>query len=85
MNGSRFRLRGDVTFSAPLGALCGVTPVAIPGSPAHVVATFLGGGQLELDAATVIELARRFPESLATLHLINTDCSGAVADLGDAS
>lgn len=85
VNGSRFRLRGDVTFSVPVGALCGVTPVATPGSPAHVIASFLGGASIELDVPTVVELARRFPESLASLHRINADCSGSVADLGDAS
>lgn len=79
MIGSRFRLRGDTTFSTPLGALCGVTPVAIPGHPPHVVANFIGGGSLEFDAVTVAELARRFPGALASLAAV--DYSGIAAEV----
>lgn len=79
MNGSRFRLRGDTTFSTPLGALCGVTPVASPGHPPHVVANFVGGGSIELDVAAVAKMAREFPGALSSLAAV--DYSGMAAEV----
>lgn len=76
MMGSRIRLSGPITFSAPVGPLAAVTSVSIPGSPPHVIATFQQGLRLELDVANVIELVRRLPESLASLK--DVDCGGAV-------
>jgi len=40
-----------------------------------VVVNFIGGGRLELDPKAAAELARRIPESLASLK--DVDCSGA--------
>lgn len=75
MNGNRFHHSGHIVIGAPLGPICAVTPVAVPGHTPHVVVNFIGGGRLELDPEAATELARRIPESLASLP---ADCSGFV-------
>lgn len=84
MIGSRVHLSGDITFSAPLGALCAVTPVAVPGHTPHIVASFLGGARMEWDAETAAELTKRLPEAIASLARV-VDCSAIVADIKDVS
>jgi hypothetical protein len=81
MRGSRVHLSGTYTFSGPVGNLCAVTTVAVPGSQPHIVASFMGidgsSLRLELDPGMAAELTRRLPESLASIRDF-PDCSGSV-------
>lgn len=80
MNGSRVHLSGPITFGAPLGALCAVSPVAIPGHDSHIVVSFLGGMRAELSMETAAELARRLPEAISSLAR-SVDCSAIFTDM----
>jgi len=80
MPNSRFHLSGSVTFGTPLGTICSVTAVSVPGCLPSIVTHFTDGGRLELSAATAAELARRLPEAIAALRK-QPDCSGAWVDV----
>jgi hypothetical protein len=64
-------LQGDTSFHHHFGAVHSVTPVCLGmGHTAHVDVRFVGGVKMEFSPDAVAELARRFPEALASLPFI---------------
>lgn len=81
---------GDVTFGCRFAGLVSCRPVNLAGighNP-HVEARFLHGLRLELDRQTASEFARALTDSVNALPPVvdfaGGDCSGIVAELGEA-
>lgn len=82
-------ISSDCTFAKSFGALYSVTAVNLTGAGhhIHIDARFRYGLRIELTQDDATRLERELHLALATLPVVelNTaDCSGIVAELGDA-